>query len=197
MVVGSAEFPGPEKVWGCVLIGGKSERMGRPKHLLEQKGMTWLEVIVATLRERTEQVVVSGEGIIPASLQGILVVPDAEAIDGPLAGIIAIMRKFPGVSWLVAACDMPYIQTAALDWLLAQRTSKVAAILPELSGDGQVEPLLAYYDHSCLTLIERIVAQGSRRPGALVGLKGVTTPRVPVTLHSSWRNVNFPEDRAE
>ena len=30
-------------VWGCVLIGGRSRRMGRPKHLIEAGGCSWLE----------------------------------------------------------------------------------------------------------------------------------------------------------
>ena len=181
-------------VWGCVLIGGRSARMGSPKHLLERRGKTWLELIVEKLQERTEQVVISGEGAIPESLQDLPVVLDLEGIDGPLAGIMAVMEKYPDVSWVVVACDMPDIETTALDWLLDQRAPGVTAILPAQGGNGLVEPLLAYYDHSCLELINRIVAKGSRRPGDLAGTEGVITPHIPVTLHSSWRNINLPDD---
>lgn len=197
MVLNSTASPGSfgtVPVWGCVLIGGKSVRMGFPKHLLERQGVTWLEVIVKKLRECTEQVVISGEGTIPKSLHDIPVVKDVEGVVGPLAGILAVMRKYPDVSWLVTACDMPDIKTAALDWLLGHLVPGITAILPGLNDDGLVEPLLAYYDKSCIKLIERIVEQGSLRPGSLVGHKGVLTPRVPAALHSSWRNVNFPED---
>ena len=181
-------------VWGCILIGGKSVRMGTPKHLLERDGATWLELIASKLRERVEQVVISGQGVIPGTLQDIPIVEDVEGVQGPLAGLLAVFRKYPGVSWLVAACDMPDIEIAALDWLLEQRIQGVKAILPDLNGDGHVEPLLAYYDRGCRELLEKIITGGGMRPGALVGEPGVITPVVPVAFHSSWENINFPEN---
>ncbi|HBT96513.1 MAG TPA: hypothetical protein DEB25_02130, partial [Desulfobulbaceae bacterium] len=40
-------------LWGCLLIGGKSSRMGRPKHLLPlADGSLWLERAAALLRPR-------------------------------------------------------------------------------------------------------------------------------------------------
>ena len=68
------------------------------------------------------------------------------------------------------------------------------AVLPDLNGDGYVEPLLAYYDHSCLDLFEKAALSGSMRPGWLVGKPGVITPQPPVLIRSSWRNVNSEED---
>lgn len=180
-------------VWGCVLIGGASKRMGTPKHLLVKDGVTWLELILSKLMQKTEQVVISGKGSVPDILHEIPIVEDVAGIQGPIAGILSILREYPGVSWLVAACDMPDIELAALDWLLEQRTVDSRAILPDLNGDGMVEPLLAYYDSNCLNIIEKIVHEGSCRPGGLVGEPGVRTPLVPQYLHSSWKNVNFPE----
>lgn len=183
-----------EPVWGCVLIGGKSSRMGQPKHLIEINGRAWLELIVEKLREKVEHIVISGQGEIPESLQDIPIVEDVEGVRGPLAGIVSILRKHPGISWIVTACDMPYMETAALDWLLGQRGPGVKAILPDLNGEGHVEPLLAYYSNECLGLLEKLAADGSMRPGALVGEHGVVTPLVPDGLHLAWKNVNFPED---
>lgn len=182
------------QVWGCVLIGGKSTRMGTPKHLLESNGVTWLELILSRLQERTEKVVISGEGPIPGSLKDITVVHDIPGMQGPLAGILALLQKYPGKSWLVAGCDMPDIEVAALDWLLKYRGPGVRAILPDLNGDGHVEPLLAYYDHSCLDLFEKAVSSELTRPAWLVGKPGVITPQPPVLLQSAWRNVNSQED---
>ncbi len=185
---------GTQQLWGCVLIGGKSTRMGTPKHLLESNGVSWLELILSRLRERTEDVVISGKSIIPDSLHDVTVVHDVPGLYGPLAGILALFRKYPGKSWLVAACDMPDIEVAALDWLLGFRSHDVRAVLPDLNGDGHVEPLLAYYDHSCLDLFEKAASSGTMRPGWLVGKSGVITPQPPVLIRSSWRNINSQED---
>ncbi len=181
-------------VWGCVLIGGRSRRMGRPKHLLRQEGRTWLEGLVAKLREKVDRVVISGRGEIPASLVDVPCIPDAPGLAGPLAGVLSVLRWQPYVSWLVTACDQPCLQPEALDWLLAGRSPGVRAILPDLRGDGRPEPLLAYYDFRCRDDLEDIAASGRLRLGSLSGRPAVLLPRPPAHLHQSWRNINLPAE---
>lgn len=181
-------------VWGCVLIGGGSSRMGTPKHLLAEGGRTWLEKVLARLSDRTEQVVISGKGQVPEHLAVLPRVQDVQGLEGPMAGILAVFRQYPEVSWLIAACDMPAIETAALDWLLSNRAPGIKAILPDLDGNGLVEPLLAYYDRNCRNYLEEIAASGSLRPGSLVGYSGVITPQPPAAIRSSWLNFNSPDD---
>ncbi len=179
-------------VWGCVLIGGRSRRMGRPKHLLRQEGRTWLEGSVAKLREKVDRVVISGRGEIPAALADVPCIPDAPGPAGPLAGVLSVMRWQPYVSWLVTACDQPCLQPEALDWLLAGRHPGVWAILPDLRGDGRPEPLLAYYDFRCRDDLEEIAASGRFRLGSLAGRSTVLSPRPPAHLQQSWLNINMP-----
>ena len=181
-------------VWGCVLIGGASRRMGHPKHLIEQEGMTWLERAVSRLNKKVEKVVISGEGKIPAALQGIPVIPDVPGLYGPLAGILSVMRWNPEVSWLVTACDQPAIRDEALDWLFGCRNADVVAILPDLQGNGYVEPLLAYYDCRCRSYFEEIAESGTNKTSDLAGRPGVITPSPPLHLHECWRNVNTPQE---
>jgi len=190
----AAEQRAADPVWGCVLIGGKSRRMGCPKHLLHQEGRTWIERTVALLRPEVEQVVIAGAGRLPPSLTGELRVDDVPGLGGPLAGILAAFRRYPRVSWLVAACDLPDLETAALQWLLACRGPEVLAVLPDLAADGRVEPLLAYYDRRCRDLLEAMAAGGQRRMQELRQAKGVITPQPPLPLRTSWRNVNTPQD---
>ncbi len=52
-------------VFGCVLIGGRSRRMGRPKHLLRDGGTTWLERTVDALASAADRVVLVGGGALP------------------------------------------------------------------------------------------------------------------------------------
>ncbi len=181
-------------VYGCVLIGGKSSRMGCPKHLLEQNGTTWLENAVAKLSPVTTQVVVSGKGEVPDLLAHLPRIPDAPGLAGPLAGILGIMRWQPAASWLVMACDLPDVQPESLEWLLQRRKPGVWAILPDLAGDGRIEPLLAWYDSRCKTALEGLADAGELRISQLVGQQGVYHPTPPVSLHASWRNVNTPDE---
>lgn len=181
-------------VWGGVLIGGKSSRMGRPKHLIKCHGITWLESTVGKLREKVDRVVISGAGDIPASLAGIPVVGDVAGLEGPLAGVLALLRWEPSASWLVTACDLPDLQPEALDWLLNMRLADTCAILPDLQANGQLEPLLAYYDSRSREYLEKIAATGGLRLSALAGMPGVMTPQPPKHLHGSWRNINHPHE---
>ena len=181
-------------VWGCVLIGGRSRRMGRPKHLIEQDGRCWLERTVELLGQCVGRVVIAGPGAVPATLAGIEHLADAAGVAGPLAGILAAFRAHPGVSWLVAACDLPDMEVGALEWLLACRAPGVVAVLPDLAGDGRIEPLLAYYDDNCAHLLEAMASNGQRRMNRLRAAAGVITPQPPAHLRGSWRNVNTPEE---
>jgi len=181
-------------VWGCVLIGGRSRRMGRPKHLIEHGGMTWLEHAVKKLAPLVDQVVLSGPGQVPDTLVTLPRVPDGPGLAGPLAGILSVMRWHPAVSWLVMACDQPDVQVESLQWLLDRRKPGVRAILPDLKGDGHIEPLLAWYDYRCRLPLEEIAASGSLRISQLAGQPGVHQFQPPEHLHSSWRNVNTPAE---
>jgi molybdopterin-guanine dinucleotide biosynthesis protein A len=178
-------------VWGCVLIGGRSSRMGRPKHLLpDQGGVTWLERTVRLVRPFVTGLVVSGEGDIPGSMQDLIRTPDIAGVAGPLSGILAAMRLYPSVSWLLVACDMPDIEEDAVRWLLDRRRPGVWATVPRLQEGGHVEPLLAHYDFRCASLFEDILRSGSLRIGTVVENARVETPLVPERFRSSWRNVN-------
>lgn len=168
--------------------------MGTPKHLLRRDGQTWLERTVGILKSRVDAIVLAGSGEIPASLAALPVVADVPGLSGPLAGVMAVFRWRPGVSWLVSACDLPDLEAGALDWLLSFRSPAVRAILPDLLGNGQVEPLLAYYDCCCRDLLEELAASGSLRLSTLVGRPGVMTPQPPEFLRGSWRNINTPSD---
>ncbi|OQX07471.1 MAG: molybdopterin-guanine dinucleotide biosynthesis protein B [Desulfobulbaceae bacterium A2] len=182
-------------VWGCVLLGGRSRRMGRPKHLIRQEGRTWLERGVELLMPQVEQVVLSGAGELPAGLAGCPRVPDLPGeVQGPMAGLLALMRWNPWVSWLPLACDQPQASPEALAWLLAQRRPGVWGILPALGEGGWVEPLLAHYDFRLLPLLEDLAASGSYRPGALAGLPQVASPVPPPPLRDAWRNINRPTE---
>ncbi len=183
-------------VWGCLLIGGKSSRMGRAKHLIEENGTTWLELAVAKMAPLVQQVVLSGQGQVPDSLAALPRIPDVPGLAGPLAGILAVMRWQPTVSWLVAACDLPAVQPEALQWLLDQRSPGVQAIMPDLDGKGHIEPLLAWYDFRCQLLLEEIAGSGSLRISRLAGQKKVFHFQPPRELHPCWQNINTPSQLA-
>lgn len=180
---------------GAVLIGGKSSRMGQPKHLIQyESGKTWLERSLAAIRPFVDDLVVSGGGELPVALEGTVRIDDLPGLEGPLAGIGALVRQHPFSSWLVLACDMPNLNEHSIAWLLAQREGRQRAVIPRNPGTGRSEPLLAWYDYRCGPLIEHMIAAGSRRISELCDEELTGQPWIPDDLVHCWRNFNYPED---
>jgi glutamate dehydrogenase (NADP+)/cyclic pyranopterin phosphate synthase/molybdopterin-guanine dinucleotide biosynthesis protein A len=177
-------------VYACILIGGKSRRMGQPKHLLKVDGISWVERQTALLKPLVERVVVAGSGDLPETCSGLDRLADVTDAEGPLAGILAAMRWQPDVSWLIAACDMPLISPEAIQWLLAQRHPGRHAIQPRLRADALVEPLLACYEPQALIALQSMVRHAEHSPAQLSHRCPVFSPVVPDELHKCWNNIN-------
>ncbi|HQH70858.1 MAG TPA: molybdopterin-guanine dinucleotide biosynthesis protein B [bacterium] len=181
-------------VFGCVLIGGESRRMGRPKHLIESEGLTWLERTARALKRICSRVVIAGAGEIPPRMINPTQLPDVLGVDGPLAGVLAAMRWSPHASWVVAACDMPQLSFPALDWLISNRQPGVWAVLPQGGEPREVEPLLAYYDCRSHAVLESQLELGNHSLAAIQKHAKTATPEIPPHLRDAWVNANQPEE---
>lgn len=180
---------------GAVLIGGKSSRMGRPKHLIRHTGgETWLERSVKTISPFVDELFISGAGELPPVLRDLPRVDDLPGVQGPLAGIGALIKEHPWSSWLVLACDLPNLEASAITWLLNQRSGRYRAIIARNPSTGRREPLLAWYDYRSGPLIEKLITSGESRVGGLADNELTSQPWIPDELADCWRNVNYPEE---
>jgi len=178
----------------CLLIGGRSSRMGQPKHLIKGvTGQTWVEHTVELLEPYVDEIVLSGKGDVPQSLSHVMRIADLPEVAGPLTGILAAMRCQPDCCWLLLACDMPNITKDALEWLLASRRPDSHGTVPRLSADGFVEPLLALYEPQARDYFEELASSGIFRISRVAKRSAISTPVVPDHLAESWRNINTPE----
>ncbi len=184
-------------VFGCVLIGGKSRRMGTPKHLLEKNGRTWLERTVEQVRQVAGEVVIAGAGELPESVSDSIRLHDVPDAQGPMAGLLAAMRWAPEATWLVAACDQPDVSADALRWLLASRSPGVWATLPRVRADGPPEPLLAHYDFRSHAVLERAAARGDFGLVKIAQCGKAISPEVPASIADAWRDVDTAAELAE
>ena len=180
---------------GGVLIGGASRRMGRPKHLLEFDGRTFLERAVGALGSRVRGIAILGDGALPPELAATPQLADAPGLEGPLAGILTAMRWAPDRAWLVAACDLPRVTAAAVEWLIAQRGPGRWAVIPRLPSG--LEPLLALYEPQARGVLEGIAARGLRAPRLVAEHPKAHVAAPPANLLGCWDNVNTAGDLAE
>lgn len=188
-------------VWACVLIGGKSSRMGRPKHLLPylqddvigvQEDISWFERTVELLKPMVDGVVVSGRGVIPGKYSSLRRLADIDGVFGPLGGLLAATRWNPLVTWLVVACDMPLISCKAITWLMSGRRAGSWGRVPRLADSEYCEPLFAIYDFRAAQLFEEQLVARKMRVGEVAKHLKIDNPIIPDSLGAAWQNINTP-----
>ena len=183
-------------VCGLVLAGGRSRRMGRDKAALERRGQSQLEYIYTLLAGVTDEAFVStraGQQDDPIR-RGFPQIVDHYEDLGPVAGIMTALESRPGVDWLVVACDLPNIDRATLDFLLAKRSADKPFTAFKSSYDGLPEPLCAIYRAGSETLIRQFVADGIHCPRKML-IRSDTALFEQPDPHA-LDNVNTPEDLA-
>ena len=181
-------------VFGLVLAGGESRRMGSDKALLTRDGQSQLAYAVELLECCVDKVFVStrpdqrGEGERARYDQ---IVDRYENI-GPVAGILAALDEYPDVDWLIVACDLPNIEQATIETLLAQRNGPQPFTAYRSSHDGLPEPLCAVYHSGCTEIVQRFVDEGINCPRKI--LIRSETLLLDQPDPRSLDNVNTPDD---
>jgi len=186
----------PEAVWGLVLAGGKSRRMGSDKALLVIDGETQLSRAVRLLEAHLDRVVVStrADQAGDAERSKFEQIVDRYEDMGPVAGILSAMDSNNEVSWLVLACDLPNIDDATIAYLLEQSSTDHPVTAYKSVHDDLPEPLCAIYRPDSRALISGFVNQGIICPRKMLinsDTKLLAQPS-PGALH----NINSPEDLA-
>jgi molybdopterin-guanine dinucleotide biosynthesis protein MobB len=189
-------------LYGGVLVGGASSRMGSAKQLILFGGRALGEIAgdALSMALGDGRSVALGAGTLPGALEGYTRLPDPPGFGGPAAALISAHRWYPEAAWIVAACDHPWLRAEHITWLAAQRQPGRWAVIPR-QRDGHPYPTLALYEPQALEALECKVREDvshNARPAMLLELSRTLLLDVPVELMDGWKNVNTPEElRAE
>ena len=184
-----------DRLYGLVLAGGESSRMGDDKARLEiREGVSQLDWSLRALSPFCHTVWISvrdenrsKELAIPAEGS----VYDEVDIPGPMAGVIAGLKRADGNGIFALACDMPYVDAAALLQLKSRRARDSLATC-FLGADGKPDPMCAIYEAAALPeLLERVSKEwfSLRR-----FLEGPQVERVTLSQSQWLASVNTPQD---
>ena len=137
------------KVTSIILAGGKSLRLGRRKALETIDGKSLIEYVIERLRPLTDQmlIVTSQEQADLLSDSGDEILVDIFPDMGPLGGLYTGLLAARSSYSLVVACDMPFLSTDLLRYMIEQ-SADFDAVVPRLGG--LIEPLHAVYSRGCL-----------------------------------------------
>ena len=184
------------QLYGLVLTGGRSRRMQRDKAGLEYAGKSQLARAMELLTPLVTRCFVS---VRPDQLSD----PQRTAYDtitdvkpdlGPMGGIHAALHSYPDHAWLVLACDLPFLDRATLQHLIARRASTRAATAYRSNFDGQPEPLCAIFEPRSLQIIEQSLTQGQQCPRGLLSRTDVELLDLPNP--QALDNINTGEEYA-
>ena len=183
-----------KSLYGLVLAGGKSRRLGQDKALLRRDGKNQLERLTGLLEDCCERVFVSAradQGDDPTRAKFAQVVDRYEGM-GPMAGILSAQESYPDVDWLVVACDLPNISAATLSYLIEHRSTTQPFTAFISSHDGFPEPLCAIYRSGSNQVLRTFVDDGKVCPRKV--LINSDTHLLEQAQPDWLDNVNTPED---
>jgi molybdopterin-guanine dinucleotide biosynthesis protein A len=203
-------MPAIDSVKVLILAGGHSSRMGTPKHLLEVAGVplyarlckilhealptTRIHHISLTKRSTKDDALCNALFELPSddgAMQLKIIEDDASLDIGPAAGLLAAHEFDTTATWLVLACDYPFIQAATVRQLLENYEPTVTCFK---NADGFSEPLLGLWSPNGLERLAQNVEIGRSGPSYTVKM---LDGKLLHPNYAQWlRNVNTPPEWA-
>ena len=165
--------------------------MGTDKATLVVRGRPLALIAADALREAgaAEIFAVGGDDMALRAL-GLEPVADRWPGEGPLGGIITALDTAAQDVVVVLACDVPEIEAAAVQEIVAALDPNVDAAVA--TAGGRAHPLIAAYRSSAGPTLKAAFDRGVRAVRA--GMDSLDVRFVRLS-HPEWaRNVNFPRD---
>ena len=182
----------------AILAGGQARRLdGQDKGALPVAGVRVIDRQLGALRPLTSRIVIVGGPPDRYGDVGVPIVPDLLPDVGPLGGLYTALH---GASEriVVLACDLPFVSTPFLRYLLDTGRDADVTIPRTTAG---LHPLCAAYAADAAPLIRRLIDEGVRRVQEALGSLRLHIVEGPaLAAHDPdgrlLHNINTPDDYA-
>ena len=182
-------------LYGLILAGGKSVRMGSDKSVINWHGKEQRYYMADMLAGFCKEVFISCR----AEQQGSIAQEYKTLVDnnegaGPAAGILTAFKAKPDVAWLVVACDLPLLDKKTIDFLIRHRDTSCIATTFKSPFDGLPEPLITIWEPASFEVLKAHIADGYSCPRkALIRNEALINMLIPPSA-DALMNANTPED---
>jgi len=177
------------EIYGLVLIGGRSTRMGRDKAGLQYRDKPQAAVAHELLSRCCAQSFYSCR---PGQTAAGPAIHDVVENIGPMGGILSAFAAHPAKAWLIVACDLPFLQEVTLRHLIAHRDPRRLATAFRSAHDGKPEPLCAIYEPAIAPHLREFAARDEQCPRkALTKLDALL---LDLPDARALENVNHPDE---
>ncbi|MCG8306621.1 MAG: NTP transferase domain-containing protein [Cytophagales bacterium] len=181
------------RINGLVLAGGKSERMGKDKGLIDYHGLPQREYVYQMLEGFTEKTFMSCRPDQANDFdQRFDVLPDRILGLGPYGAILSAFLEYPNHAWIVVACDIPLVDQKAISQLIESRNPSNMATAFFNEETGFPDPLLTIWEPKAYQELLHFLSLGYSCPRKVLinSRTEILTPADPRVL----LNANSPED---
>lgn len=151
---------------GLVLAGGKSNRMGQDKGLIEWYGKEHRYYMADMLQKFCASVFISCRKEQEQEIhnRNYKTISDACQNAGSYGAILSAFNKSPDAAWLVVACDLPLVDEATIEYLLQNRKPSMVATTFKSPYDNLPEPLITVWEPCSLAVLLSFLSAGITCP---------------------------------
>jgi len=183
------------ELYGLVLAGGESSRMGHDKALINYHGLPQAKYLLQTLESLSIKSFLScrEDQVNRPGFTNVPMITDRFLGFGPLGGILSAMAEHPGKAWLVIACDLPFVSQLNISKLISTRDPLMQATAIFNHERKQFEPLFAIYEPSIYSRMLHFLGEGAHCPQKV--LFNASIKRIELQAQSFLENANTPEEK--
>lgn len=187
-----------KKLYGLVLAGGKSHRMGEDKGLINWHGKKQRYYLADLLNKYCQDTYISCRKDQAKQIEDLkyrTILDSFASVDGPYGALISAMKEYPEASWLVVACDLPFFDERAIEALIKNRDTNFIATAYRSPSNGLPEPLAAIWEPTSLpVLLELFKTDAISCPRKALLKSADIVKLIDPKLPNTVVNVNTPSD---
>lgn len=180
------------KITAILLAGGKSQRMGTDKGLLDLNGKTFIQHICDAL----QPIVGSNILIVSANAAydtlGFSRVEDIVENKGPIGGLYTALASSKTKVNLVLSVDVPLVTTELLQWLIDNHDETYMVTQTKIGE--KTSPLIGVYDRSMRIVFGEHMAGNQLKLRQVIEDVKHQTIEVPEKWSNQVQNINTKEE---
>jgi molybdopterin-guanine dinucleotide biosynthesis protein A len=180
------------KVTGIIIAGGKSQRMGTDKGMLDLNGKSFIKHICDALIPIVGSNILIVSGNKEYDSIGLTRVEDIIDNKGPVGGLYTALSTSKTKINLVLSVDVPMVSSELLEWLIKNHDESY--MVTQIKSDEKTIPLIAVYDRSMRIVFGEHMAANQLKLKQVIEDVKHQTIEVPDNWKDQVQNINTPQD---
>lgn len=180
------------ELYGLVLTGGKSSRMGSDKSKIDYHNKAHGIWLWELMNQLLPQSYISTKTYNP-ELKDFPQITDQIDDRGPLIAILSAFMTHPDSAWLVVACDLPFVDKMLIKSLIESRDSSKYATCLQSHQKDYPEPLITIWESKAYPVLRSEMESGLYCPRRI--LQKLDRKTIVLENDKALYNANTPEER--